>query len=445
MKLSDYHYDLPDAAIANHPLAQRDQAKLLHYKDGNITHKVFTDVPDLLPEDSLVVFNNTKVIPARLFLQRATGARIELLLLHPIEPVEVSQSMKSYEPVQWECMIGNKKKWKDGEVISNEIMSHGSLVHGENGDEVVIYAKLVDREKQIVEISWSSDQDFATVIEEAGKLPLPPYLNRNAEDDDYERYQTVYAKAKGAVAAPTAGLHFTDAVLEGLAARGIGREYVTLHVGAGTFQPVKEDDPRAHHMHVEQISLERSNVERLLAHPGKIIAVGTTSMRVLESVYWFGVEAHENPDLPADHTFFLDQDRPYEQSNNRTFGHSSSRGCHSEGSRGENNQITEQPSNQAFEGESDEIDIRTALQALLDYFDRHSLQTITAETGIYILPGYSFKLVDGIFTNFHLPGTTLMLLVAAFIGEDWRSVYDRALAEDYRFLSYGDSSLLWRG
>ena len=399
MKLSDYHYELPASRIAVHPLAIRDQAKLLCYKDGKTTHHIFTKAPDLLPDNALVVFNNTKVIPARLFLYRETGARIELLLLHPVAPAEVHSSMQSSESVQWECMIGNKKKWKDDEVIAI----------GEKGKGAFrIEAKLLDREKQIVEIRWDSEKSFAEVVEMAGKLPLPPYLNREAEAEDFERYQTVYAAAKGAVAAPTAGLHFTDRVLEAFHARGIGIEHVTLHVGAGTFQPVKTDDPRVHDMHVEQIRLSRTNVQRLLQHEGPVVATGTTAMRVLESMYWFGMEALQNPDLPADHVFFLGQNKPYQV-----------------------------PDSQL-------VDTKKSLKALLAHFDRHGLEALSAETGIYVLPGYQFRLVDAMFTNFHLPGTTLILLVAAFIGADWRKVYDAALEQDYRFLSYGDSSLLFR-
>lgn len=419
MKLSDYHYELPQERIAAHPLAVRDQARLLCYKDGEISHHVFTEAPELLPDNALVVFNNTKVIPARLFLYRETGARIELLLIHPVSPTEVHSSMQSDGPVQWECMIGNKKKWKDGEVISNaaivnEVKDYEIGTYEVKGYDVmsnevpVVSARLIDREKQVVEISWNSEESFAEVVEKSGKLPLPPYLNREAEEEDFERYQTVYAEAKGAVAAPTAGLHFTDRVLNDIQSRGVGLEYVTLHVGAGTFQPVKTDDPRAHDMHVEQIRLSRQNVQRLLENEGPVVATGTTSMRVLESMYWFGIDAIENPDLPADHVFFLGQNKPYE-----------------------------------IPG-SQRVDTKTALKALLDHFDKHKLDELSAETGIYILPGYRFRLVDAIFTNFHLPGTTLILLVAAFIGEDWREVYQQALDEGYRFLSYGDSSLLFR-
>ena len=329
-------------------------------------------------------------------MHRATGARIELLLLHPVTPVEVHSSMESSGPVSWECMIGNKKKWKDGEKLSLSLMD----------EKVTFSALLIDREKQIVEFSWSSDDDFATIVEAIGNLPLPPYLNRDAEDDDYERYQTVYAEAKGAVAAPTAGLHFTDKVLNQLEAKGIGREYVTLHVGAGTFQPVKTDDPRAHDMHVEQIRLSRKNVERMLNHQGKTYAVGTTSMRVLESMYWFGLEAIQNPNLPTDHVFFLGQNTPYQTP------------------------------------ENEQVSVKESLEALIRHLNQHNLDAVAAETGIYILPGYKFKIVNGLFTNFHLPGTTLMLLVAAFIGDDWQKVYESALENDYRFLSYGDSSLL---
>lgn len=398
---SDYTYHLPEARIAQYPLSQRDAAKLLHYRAGTISHHVFKDVASLLPENALIVYNDTRVIPARLIMHRETGARIEILLLLPSSPTEMHQAMTATETVSWSCMIGNKKKWKAEEVLRIDLTVAGNPVQ--------LAATLEDREAQIVRFTWdSAETDFATLVEAAGKLPLPPYLNREAEAADATRYQTVYAENKGAVAAPTAGLHFTDEVLESLDKRGVQRAQVTLHVGAGTFQPVKTEDAEAHDMHVEQMVIRKAEVLRFRDHAGPIIGVGTTSMRVLESLYWFGVEALEADDLPANHAFHLDQKTPYQK------------------------RAAALPTQEQ------------ALTALVQHLDKHNLESVVAETGIYVLPGYPFQLVDGLFTNFHLPGTTLMFLVAAFVGEDWEKIYQSALDNEYRFLSYGDSSLLWR-
>lgn len=400
--LSSFHYELPQERIASHPLSRRDQSKLLVYREGNIAHRHFFDISKELPQGSLLVLNDTKVIPARLILHRATGARIEILLLKPIAPKEVHKAMVVKGHCSWVCMIGNKKKWKDDEILTLTLEYEGVRVH--------LHVSLIDREKQWVQLSWDQPEvTFAEVVDAIGKLPLPPYLNREANQRDREQYQTVYAEQQGAVAAPTAGLHFTDSVLKDLEERGVEKDFVTLHVSAGTFQPVKHEVATEHPMHAEQLIISQANVDKLLSKWPNIIGVGTTSMRVLESLYWFGVQIlnNEHPSRPGQ-PFRLDQHYAY-----------------------------------TFEGK-ELPDTPVALQAVKTYLETQKLTHLVGETEIYIYPGYDFKLVKGLITNFHLPETTLMLLVAAFIGDDWRKVYEAALANEYRFLSYGDSSLLWR-
>ena len=398
MLLSDFHYDLPADRIASHPLSRRDQSRLLVYRKGEIEHHHFYEIARELPANSLLVLNDTRVIPARLIFHRATGARIEILLLKPIAPKEVNKAMMAKGHCSWACMIGNKKKWKEEEVLNLTLQWQEARIH--------LHARLIDREQQWVQLNWDQPEiSFAEVVEAVGKLPLPPYLNREANQRDREQYQTVYAEQKGAVAAPTAGLHFTDSVLQELEMHGIEKDFVTLHVSAGTFQPVKHEVATEHPMHAEQLIIRRGNVEKMLSKWPHIVAVGTTSMRVLESLYWFGVQIIEGiHPLESKQPFKLDQHFAYRF------------------------EATALP------------DPQTALQAVLRYFDDKDL--LIGETEIYIYPGYDFKVVKGLITNFHLPETTLILLVAAFIGEDWRKVYEAALAGDYRFLSYGDSSLL---
>lgn len=410
--LSQFQYDLPENRIARFPLAERDQSKLLVYRQGQIAHSQFFNLTDHLPANSYLVFNDTKVIPARLPFVRATGAAIELFLLNPIPAdAPISLAMEASSPTIWQCMVGNRKRWKPNEVLT-------LILDDEMLGEVVLTASWHDYEQSCIQFSWSpADRSFAEIVRLAGQIPLPPYLNREATDTDRETYQTVYAKLDGAVAAPTAGLHFTDAVFEKLRQCGIGHDFLTLHVGAGTFQPIKTDDVRRHTMHSEQVVYTRKNVENLLAHLGNLIPVGTTSMRAMESLYWFGVRLLRGEDRP----FALGQEYAYQLPED------------------------EQPSPE------------TALQTILDYFERAKTDTVTAQTSIYIRPGvvgvpvdspgdatlgYTMKLCKGLITNFHQPGSTLILLIAALIGNNWREVYAEALTHDYRFLSYGDSSLL---
>jgi S-adenosylmethionine:tRNA ribosyltransferase-isomerase len=396
INLSDYEYTLPEERIAKYPLEKRDGSKLLHYLKGEIQHLHFYDIPALLPPDSLLVYNDTKVIPARLIFQRQTGARIEIFLLQPVAPTTViSEIMLAKHPVTWETMIGNAKKWKDGEILTGWVPV--------NGQEVVLSAKLLDRETKRVEFSWNQpDIAFVDLVEASGEVPLPPYLNRKPDQADKTRYQTVYSKKEGAVAAPTAGLHFTEEVFEKLRAKGIREAEVTLHVSAGTFQPISVKTVQEHPMHSEQIQVSRATIEKLLAEKGKIVAVGTTSIRTLESLFWYGVKLVEG----KGEDFFVPKLFPYEK-------------------RGTVPSKTE------------------VLQAILDQMEKTGKDTLLGATEIFIFPGYSYRLVNSLITNFHQPGSTLILLIATILGQDWKKVYQEALSNEYRFLSYGDSSLLW--
>ena len=396
INLRDYEYTLPEDRIAKYPLEKRDDSKLLHYKAGNITHHRFYNLPDLLEEGMLLVYNDTKVIPARLIFQRETGAKIEIFLLAPVSPSTViPEIMLAKHPVSWETMIGNAKKWKDGEILKGRVQHLGK--------EIILEAKLLDRDRKLVEFSWSPfDVAFVDIVESSGEVPLPPYLNRKAEEEDKSRYQTVYSKKEGAVAAPTAGLHFTEEVFSAMRKKGVKESEVTLHVSAGTFQPIKVDKVQEHPMHSEQIHLQRSVIEKCLEQEGKTVAVGTTSVRSLESLYWYGVKLIEN----KGEEFFVEKLFPYEK-----------------------REVL--PTK------------KEALQAVLDLMDSTGQTEIMGSTEIFIFPGYQFQMIEGLITNFHQPGTTLVLLIAAMIGKDWEFVYQEALEKDYRFLSYGDSSLLW--
>ena len=396
INLSEYEYTLPEERIAKFPLEKRDASKLLHYRKGEITHLHFYDLPDLVPSDTLLVYNDTKVIPARLIFQRETGARIEIFLLQPVAPTTViPEIMLAKHPVTWETMIGNAKKWKDGEILKGKVRA--------KGQEVVLSARLIDREMKRVEFSWdNSGVAFVDLVEASGEVPLPPYLNRKPNEADKSRYQTVYSKKEGAVAAPTAGLHFTDEVFEKLRAKGIREAEVTLHVSAGTFQPITAKNVLEHPMHSEQIQVTRATIEKLLAENGKIVAVGTTSIRTLESLFWYGVKLVEG----KGEELFVSKLLPYEKR-------------------------AEIPS---------KVD---ALSAILKLMDKNGTDTVMGSTEIFIFPGYRYQIVNGLITNFHQPGSTLILLIATILGEDWKNVYQEALEKDYRFLSYGDSSLLW--
>ncbi|RRA97770.1 S-adenosylmethionine:tRNA ribosyltransferase-isomerase [Larkinella rosea] len=406
LQLNDFQYNLPDERIARFPLPQRDRSKLLEYRQGKIDHRSFRDLPDQLPSGSLLVFNDTKVIPARLHFRRSTGATIELFLLNPV-PADrlVSEAMQDHHQSIWQCMIGNRKRWKPDEVLEQEVRIHDHTV--------LVKAHWHDAHQSQVRFEWTpgnempgdempGDESFAAILHEAGKIPLPPYLNRDVTEADKETYQTVYSRIEGAVAAPTAGLHFTPEVLAQLAQKGIKTDYLTLHVGAGTFQPIKTSDVRQHAMHSEQVVYSRQNLQHLLTHTGPVIAVGTTSMRSLESLYWFGVRLLKQEPDP----WHLDQKYAYSVSEN---------------------DLPEKPE---------------AVRAVLNYLEKTGQEAVIGHTGIYCMPGYRFRITNGLVTNFHQPGSTLILLIAAFVGENWRTIYKEALQNGYRFLSYGDSSLL---
>ncbi len=396
INIHDYDYDLPDERIAKYPLPERDTSKLLVWQGGEIGHRKFRQLPELLRGDEVLFFNNTKVIPARLLFRKETGSLIETFLLNPLEPALVEQAMRATGTTTWACAIGNLKRWKGGQVLERELDI--------DGQKISLRATLASRTEQAVRYDWDSTLPFARIVEACGEMPIPPYLNRKAEAADRSTYQTVYSKREGAVAAPTAGLHFTPAVLESLKNKGVQLEELTLHVSAGTFKPVSAENAIDHEMHAEQVAVTRENVEALAAGR-KIIAVGTTSMRTLESLYWFGVRLFDNPE--AD--FNIGQYEPY---------------VHAPG---------ELPN------------LRAVAEKILDYMASHGLTELHGNTQIYIVPGYTLRVVDVLISNFHQPCSTLLLLVSAFTGGDhWKEIYRAALENDYRFLSYGDSSMLER-
>lgn len=381
LRLADFTYELPEDRIAHHPPEARGTSRLLIYRKGNIQHQQFGDIVDELPAGTTLVFNDTRVIPARIILYKETGARIEIFLLEPLAPSQAhEQVMASRQTCTWKCLIGNAKRWKPGTVLSSENPDFTATRTGT--DEVTF--------------SWEG-MTFSELLTAIGKIPLPPYIQREVEQADQERYQTVYAKMDGAVAAPTAGLHFTDAIIAQLKTRGVDIQYLTLHVSAGTFQPIKAREISEHPMHNEQVWIQKATIESLLAST-RTIAVGTTSMRTLESLYWFGARLAQGLD-----DFYIRKEDPYQLP--------------------------------AIEREQ-------ALRNILDYMEQQQLDRLRGQTEIFIYPGYTFRVCDGLVTNYHLPDSTLILLVAAFIGADWRKVYQEALDQGYRFLSYGDSSLL---
>lgn len=391
-KISDFSYNLPDDRIAKYPLQDRDASKLLVYKKGEIIDEKFTNCPNYLPEQSLVIFNDTRVIHARIIMQKATGARIEILCLEPNFPADYEQNFAQTNHCSWKCVVGNAKKWKDGVLtatIGNEEKIHFSAEKKEQTDDGFI-----------IEFQWDNGQTFAEILETIGKIPIPPYLNRESEENDSVRYQTIFAERNGSVAAPTAGLHFTPHVIDSLTKHNIEIDKVTLHVGAGTFKPVKTEQYTDHVMHQELCIVKKSLVENILRHLPNITAVGTTSVRTLESLYWFGVKlCCKKTDLST-----LTQWEAYELAQN--------------------------------------ISAQESLEAIVAYMGNNHLNEIQYHTQIMITPAYKFRLVQSMFTNFHQPQSTLLLLISAFIGDAWHSIYDHALANGYRFLSYGDSSLL---
>ena len=397
IKISEYNYPLPDERIAKFPLAVRDQSKLLVYRHGEVSEDTFTALPEYLEQGELMIFNNTKVIQARLHFRKETGALIEVFCLEPIQPNDYVLSFQQTKKCSWLCMIGNLKKWKEGAL---------SRMVDVKGKQVTLTATRGECRgtSHWVDFEWNDDSiTFADLLEVVGELPIPPYLNRDTQESDKETYQTVYSKIKGSVAAPTAGLHFTERVLQALDAHGIDREELTLHVGAGTFKPVKSEEIEGHEMHTEYISVNKRTIEKLIAHKGHAIAVGTTSVRTLESLYYIGVAISRNPDANQEE-LRVQQWMPYEEKNG--------------------------------------IGTIQALQHILDYLNRHHMETLHTSTQIIIAPGYEYKIVKKMVTNFHQPQSTLLLLVSAFVKGDWRKIYDYALEHDFRFLSYGDSSLL---
>ncbi len=423
--IEEYNYPLPDERIAKYPLAERDQSKLLVYRDGQVSEDCFYNVGEYLPMGSLLIYNNTRVIQARLEFHKTTatqpyttstpplhntlGARIEVFCLEPLEPHDYQLSLGSTDGCTWKCMIGNAKKWKSGALSLPVVLP--------SGEEVTLFAEKGEQTGNTfaVHFSWNSPLEgewkgsFAEILDAVGELPIPPYLNRKTEESDKTTYQTVYSRIKGSVAAPTAGLHFTDKVLNGLRARGVQTAEVTLHVGAGTFQPVKVADANQHTMHTEIIAVPRDTIETIIANLGHIVAVGTTSMRTLESLYFLGIQLLHHSTQPLHHSTQLlsvSQFEPYEK------------------------EYT--------------LSTREALQAIVDYLDSTKQDVLHAETQIMIKPGYQFLVVDQLITNFHQPKSTLLLLVSAFVGGDWHTIYDYALSHDFRFLSYGDSSILTR-
>jgi S-adenosylmethionine:tRNA ribosyltransferase-isomerase len=391
LSLDDYKYDLPEEKIAKAPLKNRSDSKLMVYKKGLLEHSVFYQIHMHIPENALLVFNNTRVIPARLHFVKDTGALIEIFLLEPVAPsVEMASAMLAKNQCSWKCMVGNQKRWKEGQLLKLNLEE----------DNIVLTAELTNRGEQIVTFYWGTDEEFVHVIEAAGKIPLPPYINREVTYEDQERYQTVYSQFNGAVAAPTAGLHFDAEVFNNLKAHNVKVDYLTLHVSAGTFQPIKEDNVMNHKMHGEQIIVTLNNIDNLIKSDFTI-AVGTTSMRTMESLYWYGVKL-----LKGDTDFMITKLLPYQ-----------------------------------FDEENLPSKVES-LNAIRNYLINNNLKQITGHTEIFIFPGYKFRICKGLVSNYHLPGSTLILLVAAFIGEDWRTIYNKALDNNYRFLSYGDSSLL---
>ena len=399
IQIKDFNYNLPDERIAKFPLAKRDNSKLLLYRHGEVTEDVFHNIAEYLPKGALMVFNNTKVIQARLHFRKETGALIEVFLLEPYMPADYEQMFQTTGHCSWLCMIGNLKKWKEGTL---------KRTFDVKGKEVTLVAERKEdvHKSYRVDFSWdASDVSWTELLDAVGELPIPPYLNRETQESDKTTYQTVYSKIKGSVAAPTAGLHFTPEVLADIDHHGIDREELTLHVGAGTFKPVKSEEIQDHEMHTEYICVHRQTLEKLIRHEAKAIAVGTTSVRTLESLYYIGVKLEKTLDL-SEEELHVCQWEPYENA-------------------------VAKP-----------ITPIKAIENILAYLDKHGLSALHASTQIIIAPGYEYNIVKMLVTNFHQPQSTLLLLVSAFVHGDWRKIYDYALAHDFRFLSYGDSSLL---
>lgn len=400
LSIADYSYHLPDERIAKYPLSVRDMSKLLILKDGELSEKVFKDLPSLLEPNDCLVFNDTRVVHARIHFYRHTGALIEVFCLEPVEPVEVAEAFSQRKSTVWRAMVGNAKRCKMGEVLTKSITTETGTYE--------LSVKLCSREAEAFEVrfSWDTDMTFAEVLDDAGTLPLPPYLNRANESEDEERYQTMYAEADGSVAAPTAGLHFTKSVFDGLQQRQVESLFVTLHVGAGTFKPVKSDTMQGHQMHRERILVSINAIEKMrsAADNNRIIPVGTTSLRTIESIYWFGVKLLAGHEMQE---FSVGQWEPYELADKT-------------------------------------VDVPAALDAVLEWMRSNKQSRLSGHTQLLIAPGYQVRMADALITNFHQPQSTLLLLIAALIGDEWRRVYDYAMEHDFRFLSFGDGSILFR-
>ena len=400
IRISDYNYPLPDERIAKYPLESRDSSKLLVYRHGEVSDDVFRNLPGYLPQGALMVFNNTRVIQARLHFRKDTGALIEVFLLEPAVPADYEQMFQTRCDCSWYCLVGNLKKWKTGALtrtmtVDGHDLAITATCHGVHGTS------------HLIRFEWNcADVSFAEILDAIGELPIPPYLNRETQESDKTTYQTVYSKIKGSVAAPTAGLHFTPEVLQALDAHGIDREELTLHVGAGTFKPVKSEEIEGHEMHTEYIAVRRETLQKLISHDACAIAVGTTSVRTLESLYYMGLKVLRNPAVTAC-DLHVSQWEPYDDMNHDV-----------------------------------KATVQEALQALLDWMDSNHTDVLHSSTQIIIAPGYEYKIVKMLVTNFHQPQSTLLLLVSAFVHGDWHRIYDYALSHDFRFLSYGDSSLL---
>jgi len=401
LHITDYDYPLPDERIAKYPLEKRDASKLLLYDDGIISESIFSNLADYIPSESLMIFNNTRVIHARLLFRKETGAQIEVFCLSPADPEDYAMNFASKQYCSWHCMIGNAKRWKD-DILTMKIENGGNGILTLSAEKTAVTDK-----DTTVRFSWNDDTlSFSEILEIAGKLPIPPYLNRPAETKDDETYQTVYSRIEGSVAAPTAGLHFTDDVMTSLRHKGIATAEVTLHVGAGTFRPVKSETIGEHEMHTEFISVPKETIKAIYENKHPLVVVGTTSMRTIESLYYIGAKLAINP-IATPHELFVSQWEPYEN-----FFH--------------------------------DIEARQSLKNILDYLDRNDADHLISATQIMIVPGFRFHYADALITNFHQPQSTLLLLISAFVDENWRVIYDYALRSDFRFLSYGDSSLLWR-
>jgi len=394
IEIADFDYNLPDEKIAKYPLEQRHNSKLLIYKDNQISESIFYNINEALPKNALLIYNDTKVIQARLHFRKETGAKIEIFCLEPLSPTDYNLMFQSTSTCEWKCIVGNQKKWKEG-VLTKELKIDKQKI-------TLTAEKLSSGANPTIRFSWDNDVEFGQILEEIGNIPIPPYLNRDSEDKDKQTYQTVYSKYDGSVAAPTAGLHFTKEVMRKLEDKNFIFDRVTLHVGAGTFKPVKSETIGEHEMHFEHFIVSKTLIQNLITNYGNIVAVGTTSVRTLESIYYIALKIANK--RYADE-FTVNQWEPYETSKN--------------------------------------IDITEALNIILDYLNNNKLNQLRAKTQIMIIPGYKFKIINAIITNFHQPKSTLLLLISAITGENWKNLYKYALENNFRFLSYGDSSILY--